>query len=407
MTLRELLDRMVHEEATNLYLTVGAPPVLDSGRELVPLGTAPLTSSEIEELTEGVLDDPTRETFAERLDVDVGYSVPDVGRFRVHLYHQRGTIAIVVHWIQTQVPRLETLHLPEVIQELALAPMGLVLVTGPADSGTSTTLAAMIDYRSQHRHGHIITIEDPIEFLHSHQRSLVSQREIGIDTPSYADALESALRQAPDVLVIGEIRDRETMAAALTVVETGHLVLGILHANHAHQALQRILSLFPVEAHPMVRLQLSQHLKAVLSQRLVARADGEGRVPAVEVLLSTMRVRDLIHKGDVEAVRSAMAVGIHEGMQTLDQALYALYRKGMITMATALDAAEDPSDLRLQIISGKARGGASGIRFAEESVPPRPEEGDGVPTYRLPSRDAPKKGVPLFRTQRDSGAPPS
>jgi len=264
--------------------------------------------------------------------------------------------------------------------------MGLVLVTGAIGSGKSTTLAAMIDHRNRHRSGHIITIEDPIEFLHAHQRSVVSQREVGTDTPTYADALKSALGQAPDVLFIGEIRDRGTMAAALRAAETGHLVLSALYASNAYRALQRIMNFFPVGVQPTVALQLSEHLLGILTQRLVPRAEGEGSVPAVEVLLSSERVRDLIRKGDVEGVRSAIAVSAHEGIQTFDQALHALYREGIITEATALDAADYPGDLRLQMMTEGAGVSASDIQFAEESAGPEgPVQEDTSPP--VPARE--------------------
>jgi twitching motility protein PilU len=244
---------------------------------------------------------------------------------------------------------IDQLGLPDVLKDLSMTSRGLVLVTGATGSGKSTTLAAMIDYRNTNKDGHIVTIEDPLEYIHHHKTSIVSQREIGVDTRSYHNALKSALRQAPDVLLIGEIRDRETMEAAITFAETGHLVLSTLHSNNANQTLERILNFFPNEMHPMVHLQLSLNLKGVVCQRLIPTVDGKGRVAVLEIMLSTPRVADLIHKGDTSGLKAVIGAGVHEGMQTFDQHLYSIYKEEKVDYDTIMRAADSANDLKLRI----------------------------------------------------------
>jgi twitching motility protein PilU len=302
-----------------------------------------------EALVREILDAEQQEQLRQHHSVDLAYSLPGVGRFRVNVYRQRGTLAFVARRVRTDIPSFEDLGLPEVLKDLVMRPRGLVLVTGPTGSGKSTTLAAMIDHRNTHYDGHIVTIEDPIEFLHPDKRSLVSQREVATDTPSFHHALRSALRQAPDVLLIGEMRDRESADAALYFAETGHLVLSTLHTVNASQALERLLAFFPPDHTQEILHRLSITLEGIVSQRLVPRADGAGRVAALEVLLATPRVRELVRRGDVGAIKQAIQAGAQEGMQTFDQALYDLVQRGLVTAEEALRHADSPNDLRLRI----------------------------------------------------------
>lgn len=366
MNLIDLLEKMAREGGANLYLAAGALPVFDPGGRMSFIGAERLTPAQVEELANSIMDEEDRRSFEQKPELNLGYGLPGIGRFRVNVYRQRGTVAVAIRRINYEIPNLAAINLPEAVRKLALESLGLVLVTGPTGCGKSTTLAAMIDLINETERKHILTVEDPIEFLHPHKQSIVSQREIGVDTDSYADALQSALRQALDVLFIGEIRTGEAMSAALNFSETGHLVLSTLHANNANQALERIISFFPSEAHPMILQQLSLNLKGMISQRLIPRADGKGRVAVVEVLLSTARIRNLIKKGDIEAVKSAIAVGRHEGMQTFDQALYDLYTEGVITLDTAFRSADNPTDLRLLIEIESADFKRSGLSLVDD-----------------------------------------
>jgi len=273
----------------------------------------------------------------------------EVGRFRVNVYCTKGHRALVARRVELHIPSISELGLPPIFRELAMERKGLVLIVGPVGSGKSTTVAAMIDCRSSHASGHIITIEDPLEFLHVHKMSLISQRDVGLDTESYLEALRSAFRQAPDVVVIGEIRDPEAMSAALYFVETGRLVLSTLHSTNAHQALDRIFSFFPPEAQQGIRLQLSLNLRAILSQRLVPRTDGNGRIPAVGILLNTPRMTELIQQGELEAISSTIEAGKQDGMQSLDQAMYELYKQKLIGRDDALNFADSPNNVRVMM----------------------------------------------------------
>ncbi|MDQ7829285.1 MAG: PilT/PilU family type 4a pilus ATPase [Armatimonadota bacterium] len=349
--LHDLLRQMAAHDASDLYLKVGRPPILRVAGGLRPVEAPPLDAAAVTALTAPVMEERHRREFEEARRADIAYSAPGLGRFRVNVYVQRGTPAAVIRRVRSRIPSFEELRLPPAVAELALAPRGLVLVTGQTGSGKSTTLAAMVDYRNRQRPGHIVTVEDPIEFLHEDHRSLVSQREVGTDCPSFSQALRDALRQAPDVILIGEIRDEETAAAAVYFAETGHLVLSTLHASNAGQTLERLLHFFPPERHAGLALQLSLTLNGVLAQRLLPRADGQGRVVAVEVLLATPRVRELLRRGDLPGIRTAMQspAGVAEGLQTFDHALYELIQAGLVDAETGLRAADSPNDLRLRL----------------------------------------------------------
>ncbi|MCU0755665.1 MAG: PilT/PilU family type 4a pilus ATPase, partial [Xanthomonadales bacterium] len=295
-----------------------------------------------------IMSDKQQKEFEATMEMNLAVGLPDVGRFRVNVYRQRGNIAIVVRYITNDIPALEKLNLPEKLKEIIMLPRGLVLVVGSTGSGKSTALASMIDFRNINRTGHILTIEEPIEFLHKHKKSIVDQREVGIDTISYENALKNAMREAPDVILIGEIRDRETMHHAIAYAETGHLCLATLHANNANQTLDRILNFFPESARHQLLIDLSLNLQAVLSLRLIKGTDGK-RVPAVELLLKTPYVADLIEKGEVDQLKEAMKQGLNQGMLTFDESLYQLYTAGRITLNDALDNANSRTDLALRI----------------------------------------------------------
>jgi twitching motility protein PilU len=289
-----------------------------------------------------------RRNFIRRWEMNLSISYPNLGRFRVNIFRQRGYFGMVFRHIKIYIRTIDELELPQVFKELAMVKRGLVLVAGRTGSGKSTTLAALIDYRNSNATGHIVTVEDPIEFVHDHKMSIITQREIGIDTHGYGTALKHTLRQAPDVILIGEIRDMETMEAAVDYAETGHLCFSTIHANNANQAIERIMNFFPPERHRQIYLQLSLNLKSIISQRLVPNVEGT-RVAAVEILLDTPRVKDLIHKGEVDLLKETMAQGTVEGMQTFDQSLFDLYRQGNIDLDTAIGYADSANDLRLRI----------------------------------------------------------
>jgi twitching motility protein PilU len=353
MTMRidDLLIGMAAQEASDLYLKAGVPPLLRVAGDLVPAGSAPLTDEAILELAGEMMSERHREEFAAQRRADLAYTSPALGRFRVNVYVQRGSPAIVVRRVRAVIPSFEELRLPEILADLALAPRGLVLVAGQTGSGKSTTLAAMVSHRSRMRPGHIVTIEDPIEFVHADARSIVSQREVGTDCPSYGVALRDALRQAPDVLLIGEIRDEDSAAAAVYFAETGHLVLSTVHATNASQTLERLFHFFPPERHASVALQLSLNLNAVLAQRLLPQRDAAALVVAVEVMLVTPRVRELLRAADLPGIRTVMqsAAGVQDGMQTFDHAIYLLIQAGLVDQNVALSAADSPNDLRLRL----------------------------------------------------------
>ncbi len=346
--IRELLEEMVRQEASDLYITAESPPMYRVEGITSPWGDRKYTPEDTEAMAMAVMNDVQKRYFARRWEMNLALYYPNLGRFRVNVFRQRGFYGLVIRQIKIQIKTIDDLVLPQIFKELALVKRGLVLVVGRTGSGKSTTLAALIDHRNASVPGHIVTVEDPIEFVHQHKMSIVSQREIGMDTHGYASALKHTLRQAPDVILIGEVRDLETMEAAIDYAETGHLCLGTLHANNANQAIERIMNFFPSERHLQIYLQLSLNLKSIISQRLVPGVRGT-RVAAVEILLDTPRVRDLIHKGQVDLLKDAMAQGTMEGMQTFDQSLFDLYKKGIIDYDNAIAYSDSANDLRLRI----------------------------------------------------------
>ncbi len=354
--LHQLLDIMVEQNASDLLISVGAPPSLKMPDGLVPLGQQRLTAHQVNELVTHALPEGLRERFANEREANFALSREGKGRFRVSAFQQRNQMAMVVRSIAIEIPRLESLGVPEQLAELAQAKRGLVLVVGGTGTGKSTTLAAMIQQRNETVGGHIISIEEPIEFLHPHKRAIVNQREVGIDTESFEVALKNTLRQAPDVILIGEIRTRETMEHALTFAETGHLCLATLHANNANQALERIIHFFPHERHEQIWMDLSLNLRAVIAQQLLPTLAG-GRRAAIEIMLQSPRIADLIRKGEVAEIKAAMAKSRDAGMQTFDQALHDLQQAGHISREVAMAHADSANDLRmlLNFSDAKAR----------------------------------------------------
>ena len=349
MSMLDLLQQMVARNASDLLLSVGSPPAMRIEGTLIMFGDAPLDTRQVEALVNATLDEARRPVFAQRHELNFTLDQPPLGRFRISLYRQRGEPAMAVRYIPRDVPSLDSLHLPPSLKDLILLPRGLVLVVGASGSGKSTTLASMIDYRNRNVSSHILTIEDPIEYVHQHHKSIVDQREVGPDTDSFALAMQNAMRESADVIMIGEIRDRATMEQALLYAETGQLCLATLHATNASQALDRIVGFFPDEARPQVLMDLSLNLKAVVSQRLLRAADGGRRLPAVELLLLTTLVSDLIVKGDIHRLREAMKQGLDSGMLTFEESLWRLYSAGKITMEEALANADSQTDFSLRV----------------------------------------------------------
>ena len=354
-SLHQLLTLMVEKRASDLHLTVGSPPQLRLDGSLVPIKAPPLNASETRQLCYSVLTDAQKQKLEETHELDMSFGVKDLARFRANLFFQRGAVAGVFRVIPFKVMSFEELGLPPILEELTKHPRGLILITGPTGSGKTTTLAAMIDKVNTEQHKHILTVEDPIEYLHPHRNSLINQREVGADTNSFAFALKHVLRQDPDVVLIGEMRDRETFEAALNISETGHLCLATLHTNNCVQSINRILDVFPPHQQAQIRAQLSFILEAVCSQQLVPRADGAGRALAIEIMVATPAIRNLIREDKIHQIYSQMQVGqTRYGMQTMNQSLLALYQRRLVTMEEALGRSTDPEEFRNMLSSGGA-----------------------------------------------------
>lgn len=348
MGFKDLLKIMVDREGSDLFLTAGAPPAVKVFGKLTPLGSQSLPGAAVKKIAWQVMSQEQIEEFSRHLEMNLAIAEPEIGRFRVNIFRQRGEVAMVVRHIKTDLPHWRNLGLPPILPDLMMEKRGLVLFVGGTGSGKSTSLAALIDHRNENSDGHIITIEDPVEFIHPHKKSLVNQREVGMDTVSYEEALKNTLRQAPDVILIGEIRSQETMEHALAFAETGHLCLSTLHANNANQALDRIINFFPEERHKQLFMDLSLNLRGMVSQRLIPTVDGK-RAAAIEVLLGTPRVSDLIKQGKVDEIKEVMAKSENQGMKTFDSALFDLYREGRISLEEALKNADSRNNLRLKI----------------------------------------------------------
>jgi twitching motility protein PilT len=352
MTLNDLLKLTFERKASDLHIKVGVPPVLRIDGRLTPVETEKrLTQEDSVAIAASIMNAGQKARFNEKNELDMAYAVPGLGRFRVNVFKQRGSVGMVFRMVPSKILNFDELMMPPVLAKIAQEQRGLILVTGTTGSGKSTTLAALIDYINTARTANIVTIEDPIEFLHRDKKSIVNQREIGADTFSVSDALRSALRQDPDVILVGEMRDFETISTALTAAETGHLVLSTLHTVDAAETVHRIITVFPPYQQKQVRMQLASVVKGIISQRLVARADGKGRVPAVEVMLGTLSVREaIIDDQKTRQIPAIIAGGqLHYGMQTFDQSLLGLYKKGLITYEEALTTASNPDDFALKV----------------------------------------------------------
>ena len=365
MNFEEYLRILARNDGSDLYLSTGAPPCAKFQGTLKPLATEPLKPGEIAAIAHAILDDEQRQQFAQELEMNLAISIPGAGRFRINVFRQRNEVSIVARNITTEIPKFDDLGLPPVLKEVVNAKRGLILFVGGTGSGKSTSLAALIDHRNSSAGGHIITIEDPIEYVHRHKKCIVNQREVGVDTRSFHNALVNTLRQAPDVILIGEVRNRETMEHALAFAETGHLAISTLHANNANQALDRIVNLFPEERRPQLLMNLGQNLRAFVSQRLVPTVDGK-RCAAVEVLLGTKTIEELVIKGEFESIKEIMSKSEALGMQTFDAALYKLYKEGRISMDEAIRNADSQNDVRLRIKLDQSGGN---LALEETSTP--------------------------------------
>lgn len=351
MQINDLLKIAIERNASDLHLKVGSHPVLRIAGELVPLVELKrLMQEDSIAMAFSIMNNRQKQKFKDHLEIDIAYSVPGLGRFRCNIFQQRGTVGLVLRVIPVKILTVKELNLPPILEKISMEQRGLILCTGTTGSGKSTTLAAMIDYINTHRKAHIITIEDPIEFLHRDKKSLINQREVEVDTRSFAVAMRSALREDPDVILVGEMRDYETIETALTAAETGHLVLSTLHTLDATETINRIIAVFPPHQQKQIRLQLASVLKAVCSLRLIPRIDAHGRVPAVEVLITTPFIRDcVINKDKTRLIPEAIAAGTSQyGMQTFDQSLFFLWKKGFITFEEALQRATNPDEFKLR-----------------------------------------------------------
>jgi twitching motility protein PilU len=348
MDIRQFLKVMADRDASDVYLTADLPPMYRIQGTTQPIGDKAFTNDELEALAHAIMRERQRKEFEQHLEMNLALYYSDLGRFRVNVFRQRGNVGLVIRQIKVEIMPIDKLGLPPILKDIAMTKRGLVLFVGATGSGKSTSLAAMIDYRNENAPGHIISIEDPIEFVHRHKKSVITQREVGFDTHSYQEALKNTLRQAPDVILIGEIRDTETMEAAIAFAETGHLCLSTLHANNANQAIERIMNFFAAERHAQMYLQLSLNLRAIVSQRLIPSLDGK-RAAALEILMDTPRAKDLIKKGQIDLLKEAMEQGIQEGAQTFDHVLFQLYQAGKISLEQALINADSANNLRIKI----------------------------------------------------------
>jgi len=359
-TIDPYLKRMAEKSASDMYFTPGAPPAIKIDGETWPVSKSPLNPELARKLAYSLMSEDQQREFEREMEMNLGFTREGIGRFRVNIYRQRGDIALVIRYIKSSIPPIRELNLPGVLETLMSERKGLILVVGSTGSGKSTTLASMLDHRNTTRTGHILTIEDPIEYVFQHKKSIVGQREVGIDTLSYQNAMREAMREAPDVIMVGEVRDRFTMESVISYADTGHLALSTLHAVNTYQALDRVINMFPGEVKNQILMDLSLNLKALISQRLVpSRGRKRARVPAVEIMLNTPYVSELIRKGEIHEIRTQIEKAGRDGMQTFDQSLFQMYKDGRIELETALDYADSRSDLEWRINFG---GGAASYR---------------------------------------------
>nr|WP_207951811.1 PilT/PilU family type 4a pilus ATPase [Pseudomaricurvus alcaniphilus] len=383
---------LAKNDGSDLYLSTGAPPCAKFQGVLKPLGKESLKPGQIAEIASAIMDSEQREKFEHELEMNLAMSLPGVGRFRVNIFRQRNDVSIVARNIVTEIPKFDDLKLPPILKDVVEAKRGLILFVGGTGSGKSTSLAALIDHRNSSSGGHIITIEDPVEYVHKHKKCIVNQREVGVDTRSFHNALINTLRQAPDVILIGEIRDRETMEHALAFAETGHLAISTLHANNANQALERIVNLFPQERRAQLLLGLGQNLRAFVSQRLVPTVDGK-RCAAVEVLLGTKTIEELIIRGEFESIKEIMEKSENLGMQTFDSALFHLFKEGRISEEQALKNADSANNLRLRIKLDRKGQALAAATEGEAAASPedKPSEGFSLALEEIDEEEEPNK----------------
>ncbi|MCB1667031.1 MAG: PilT/PilU family type 4a pilus ATPase [Porticoccaceae bacterium] len=380
MDFDKLLNLMVEKKASDLFVTVGVPPSIKVNGQILPVGKTALEHSQARAIVESVMDEDQKNDFRRTKELNFAISRKGVGRFRVSAFYQRNEVGMVLRRIETIIPTVEDLLLPPILNELVMTKRGIIIFVGATGTGKSTSLAAMIGHRNRNSKGHIISIEDPIEFVHRHEGCIVTQREVGVDTESFDVALRNTLRQAPDVILIGEIRTPETMEHAITFAETGHLVLATLHANNANQALDRIQHFFPSERQGQLWMDLSLNLKAMIAQQLVPVADGTGRRAAIEILVNTPLVQDMIRKGEVHKLKELMTRSTEHGMQTFDQALFKLYDEGLITYEDAILHADSKNDLRL-LIKLKSETDSSYLAHAADELSVEEDRGDAISRF--------------------------
>lgn len=373
MDFDRLLALMVEKSASDLFITAGVPPSMKLHGKIVPVTATPLPPEKVREIVLSVMNEKQRNEFLDNKELNFAVSARGIGRFRASAFYQRNLAGMVLRRIETNIPKIDDLGLPEITKELAMTKRGLIIFVGATGTGKSTSLASMIGHRNRNSKGHIISIEDPIEFIHQHEGCIITQREVGIDTESFEVALKNTLRQAPDVILIGEVRSRETMDHAIAFAETGHLCLCTLHANNANQALDRIIHFFPADRHRQLWMDLSLNLKAIVAQQLIPTPDGQSRRACLEIMINTPLAQDLIRKGQVSELKELMKKSTELGMQTFDQALYDLYDAGEITYEDALLHADSPNDLRLMIKLGSETD-ATYLNNAADSLSIQPDE---------------------------------
>ena len=374
MNFNQLLSKMVSADASDMFVTAKLPVSAKINGELVPIDQHVLTPEESLGLVHDAMTDKNKRLFEEEKECNFAISIDGIGRFRVSAFWQRDMAGMVVRRIVTEIPEADDLGLPSVLKDVVMSKRGLVLFVGGTGTGKSTSMAALIGYRNKNSHGHILTIEDPVEFVHEHRKCMVTQREVGLDTVSFDAALKSSLRQAPDVILIGEIRNRETMEHALSFAETGHLCIATLHANNANQAIDRIMHLVPADQHGKLLFDLALNLRGIIAQQLIPTTDGNGRVAAIEILLNSPFIAELVKKGDIGSIKEVMEKSKELGMQTFDQALFDLYQSGQINYADALHHADSPNDLRLMIKLRSGDQGGSGTLSGVTLAGLEPEE---------------------------------
>lgn len=398
MEFNDYLRILAKNDGSDLYLSTGAPPCAKFHGTLKPLEKEPMSPGAIALIAHDVMDEEQRAEFEHELEMNLAISLKGIGRFRINIFRQRNEVSIVARNIQTEIPKFDDLKLPEVLKEVIMTKRGLVLFVGGTGSGKSTSLAALIDHRNSTSGGHIITIEDPVEYVHKHKKSIINQREVGVDTRSFQKALKNTLRQAPDVILIGEIRDRETMEHALAFAETGHLAISTLHANNSNQALDRIINFFPEERRRQLLMDLAMNLRAFVSQRLVPTVDGK-RCAAVEILLGTKTIQEIILRGQLESIKEIMEKSERLGMQTFDGALYSLYKQERISAEEALKNADSPNNLRLRIKLGDKAGAAEEAvdevaKDAETDAAPVSSIASSGLSLQLEAIDEPQESAP-------------